>query len=514
MNSAPTPADLPGVLVLVSNPHDAPVSIHADLAALREAVQDLPYAAAFTAGVAEVDAVADLLARRDRPRCRVLHFVGHGSPPDGDDDDGRLVFEQRSGAARGMDRATLAATLAPTGSLEFDLAILSACHSERIAATLTTLGVRHAVAIEADESVYEIAAVKFYGRFYRTLLTGGTVAEAFSAGCNAVRTDARLGGRAAGEVAKFRLLPAAGDHAVAIFPARVDGALVFHDLPVITQPNFDAPPVGFIGRGRDKLTVVEALAARRGVLLKGVSGIGKTATGREVSRWLAERGWCDPGHAYFVALRDAGNAADVRTALLLSLALPAGDLPAGADAADKWLADRLPPRCLLLLDEAENAVHGGGLAVRNLLERLVASRSRPLVIVTSQVDVGSPALPVIGELHAQRHALDLVGVAGVAQDALLVQRHLRQQRLQIRVAAAAPAQRGRGGDVCPVEPLCRRRDRRRHYRHFRPWRARVAAPGGRSVVGGARLRRAAGAIRARLPAYALPHLCGAPACPG
>ncbi len=118
-----------------------------------------------------------------------------------------------------LDGAALAPVLAPTGALEFELAVLSACHSEAVGEALIALGVRHVVAIEADAAVYEIAAVRFYAHFYRALFTGADVTHAFAAGRSAVLTDARLGA-AAVEAAKFRLLPADGDHRATFAAAR------------------------------------------------------------------------------------------------------------------------------------------------------------------------------------------------------------------------------------------------------------------------------------------------------
>ncbi|MCB9119596.1 MAG: hypothetical protein H6640_07695 [Caldilineaceae bacterium] len=74
---APSPLS---ILLLVSSPHEAAVSVRDDLHALHAAVDDLPYAAEFVTCVAESDALLRVLNRYDRPPFRLLHFIGHGAP--------------------------------------------------------------------------------------------------------------------------------------------------------------------------------------------------------------------------------------------------------------------------------------------------------------------------------------------------------------------------------------------------------------------------------------------------
>ena len=106
------------------------------------------------------------------------------------------------------------------------------------------LHIPHIVAIEADATVYEIAAVQFCRRFYQTLLTGGTVAAAFMAGRNAVLLDERLGterGRA--EAAKFKLLPEGADHGVVLVTTTPTSTAVrLADLPRPSHPYFQDRP--------------------------------------------------------------------------------------------------------------------------------------------------------------------------------------------------------------------------------------------------------------------------------
>ncbi len=391
----------PHILLLVSNPLDAPIDIRHDLAKLSEALHELP-AATIVTQIAEANAVGERLALVNRPLFPVLHYLGHGYQP-ASGQAGLLFFEDANGTARPLDRNLLRTLLFPTsGTPEFQLAILSACHSQSVAQAFFDIGVRHVVAIEGDKSVYEIAAVRFFGRFYRTLLTGGTLRAAFEAGRRAVLTDeelAKLGKDAAqDEAAKFLLLPELANHDIVLFaPGQsAAGEAQLVPLPSPHHPLLLNRPAHFFGRSDDMLAAIRQLRGpRRALLVKGVSGVGKSALSIELAYRLVERGLALPDRAYFIALVNAHSADDVRREIARSLRIPVDSLPHEPLAANAELAQQLPKRALLILDEAENAIHAGGLAVRTLLESLAQSPHRPLLIVTSQSDMGSAFFPVL-----------------------------------------------------------------------------------------------------------------------
>ena len=299
--------------------------------------------------VAETDAISSLLAQRNRPSFHLLHYLGHGAKlPDAPS--GYLIMEDKTGGARALEPFRLHAVLNPTGTPEFELAVLSACHSESVAEAIISLGVRHIVAIEVDASVYEIAAVQFYKRFYQTLLTGGTVQEAFTAGRNAVLTDDRLSREAAlHEARKFKLLPEDQSHDTplrSIASAGGPGAVRLAALPRLTQPPFHRRPPYFIGRNADMRAVLRLLQQHRAALVRGVSGAGKTELAKATAHWLVARDWAQAEHTVFVALVEARTAADARSAIATALGLTLDQLPDNDEAANAALALRLPPAAL------------------------------------------------------------------------------------------------------------------------------------------------------------------------
>ncbi|MGB9724693.1 MAG: CHAT domain-containing protein, partial [Chloroflexia bacterium] len=276
------PPDHPHILFLVSSPLTAdPVAVDRALQELADALRTIPAPATFITRVAEADAIGALMARRDRPRFSVLHYLGHGYKPE-EVPSGYLIFEDQNGDLRPLQDHQLLGVLNPTGSPqpEFRLAVVTACHSESVAAALYALGIPHIVAVDAEEAVTQRAAITFFCRFYGVLLTGGTVAEAFRAGQNAVALDedlCRLGERVAlAEARKFRLLPEDGDHDRPLWPALPEGQVQVEPLPALTRPPFHLRPARFLGRGEEMRDVLSRLRERRAVLLRGVSGVGKT----------------------------------------------------------------------------------------------------------------------------------------------------------------------------------------------------------------------------------------------
>lgn len=392
----------PCTLFLVSSPLAAdPVAVDHAVQQLQEALTGVSAPGEFVVQAAEVDAVAGRLAQRNRLPFQVLHYLGHGYKPE-QTPEGVLIFEDKSGGIRPLDPLSLLATLNPTNrsTPEFQVAVLMACHSESVAKAMSALHVQHIVAVEADKSVYEVAAIAFLRRFYQTLLSGGTVQEAFDGGRNAVLMDEQLQrqGHAHNEAGKFKLLPEGASHAVTLHGAGLSvgipaGEPHIERLPSLTRSPFTHRPASFIGRERDMQAVLQRLAQQRALTITGVSGVGKTELAKETARWLTARRRVLAERVWFVGLVNARTTRDAISAIAIALGATAPTLSDNDDQAIDELAACLPQKSLLLLDEAENVRHSAGLSFRRLLEALATAANHSLILVTTQSDVGSPHLP-------------------------------------------------------------------------------------------------------------------------
>ena len=138
--------------------------------------------------------------------CTVLHLSGHGHPD-------FLAFEGEAGLTHILGVDDLRELLGSAAAAP-QLAFVSACHSRNLGQALADAGVPHVVAIQTDAAVLDNAAMVFARAFYRALLSGQTVAQAFAGGRVAVRNDPTLTRWQAEDIEgeKFLLLPAGADH--------------------------------------------------------------------------------------------------------------------------------------------------------------------------------------------------------------------------------------------------------------------------------------------------------------
>ncbi|MBU7044841.1 MAG: CHAT domain-containing protein, partial [Theionarchaea archaeon] len=88
-----------------------------------------------------------------------------------------LLFEDRKGGSQPVTGDYLKRLISMGEPVE--LAVISACYSEKIAETLVEAGIPHVVAIRSDTPVVDHAAVVFIGQFYRSLFKGDSVQKAF-----------------------------------------------------------------------------------------------------------------------------------------------------------------------------------------------------------------------------------------------------------------------------------------------------------------------------------------------
>lgn len=388
--------DSANILLLVSDPLDASISIQRDLLALQDGLRQLDAAVTFHVRAAEAEKIQDHLSRGNSPRYAVLHYLGHGYKAP-DDADGVLIFEKDDGSADALDQIRLSLTLKGAAA-EFKLAVISACHSASVANGLFAVGVEHVVAIDGDKTVYEAAAVAFCRRFYQSLLTGRNLLESFTSGKEALLTDPtmrRLGNAAtSAEADKFKLLSRPGFDPAQFSLAVGSGQTRLEEWPALTHPPFDQQPAEFIGRNEDMRELIAALNQKRAAIIVGVSGVGKTELAKQTARRFAARCRVDkPEDVAFASLVNAKSAEEARIQIALALGLP----PDGI--ADNGALQRAIPRHrLLILDEAENVIARDGLAFRQLLDAVITAPTNPFVIVTSQTNPNTSKAPPV-QLH-------------------------------------------------------------------------------------------------------------------
>ncbi|MFZ2411827.1 MAG: CHAT domain-containing protein, partial [Candidatus Methanoperedens sp.] len=111
-------------------------------------------------------ATTDELASGITEGYNILHLSGHGSQE-------FLLFEDGKGGSQLISGDYLKRLIGTGGP--FELAIVSACHSEKIGKMLTDAGIKHVVAIRCDVPVLDYAAIAFAGQFYRNLIQGENI---------------------------------------------------------------------------------------------------------------------------------------------------------------------------------------------------------------------------------------------------------------------------------------------------------------------------------------------------
>jgi hypothetical protein len=246
--------------------------------------------------------------------CRVLHYVGHGTPS-------HLVLERSdahqngTGEAHFLDHQSLkrlfsagggagpgAGGSSDTSGGGVKLAFVSACHSQGAGQAFVQAGVPHVVAIHSAQRVSDKASHIFARSFYLALFKGRTVRQSFEIGQASVEAHAAC---AAHEAEAFELFPQIAKgcmdvHDVSLFDDAESGAPIDCTPPPPPSRGLDSGRVAmltdrqFVGRHRELQRVVAMLNKGAGVVrclkLRGEEGIGKTALVLKVCEYLRLRG--------------------------------------------------------------------------------------------------------------------------------------------------------------------------------------------------------------------------------
>jgi CHAT domain/NB-ARC domain len=285
------------------------LSIQAEIDAIAlvlEQVSD-PLAVEIVVKVATSQTLQDVFSSRNKPL--IIHFIGHGMRAG---DGTALVLEDEVGTTRSFSEEELSITLSNRQQPPCQLALLNACHSEKLAQAFVKAGVPHVVAINAEDKILDVAARCFSRKLYQALFNQDSIANAFLVSRNAVKLDDKLKklfnsetyklGVNFDQAFKFRLLPQTShDRPLIIEPADS------HQVTYSQWSNTNIPPndPDFIGRRQAIYQVIKELveSEKRCLALHGMGGIGKTALAYAIGRWLHERNRYQDG-VWFISLRD------------------------------------------------------------------------------------------------------------------------------------------------------------------------------------------------------------------
>jgi len=150
-----------------------------------------------------------------------IHFSGHRQ-------DEHLIMEDELGGMRWFHLEDLQELIYCELSVPCCFVFLSASCSCRAGETFAAAGVLHVICCQ-DVDLKDCAAHAFTKHFYKSVVRGKTVKEAFEDGCKSVCVD-----YSNMEMDKFLLLPENGNHDVPLFEAR----------PVSQWPSYEQQVVG------------------------------------------------------------------------------------------------------------------------------------------------------------------------------------------------------------------------------------------------------------------------------
>lgn len=404
-------------------------------------------------------ATIDELAQGIEDRFNILHFSGHGHPE-------FLLFEDGKGGSSPVRGDFLKKLIGSGGP--FELAIVSACHSEEIGKLLLEAGVRHVVAIRCAHPVLDRAAIEFVGQFFRKLFRGKSIQAAFDYAKLLVEANPDLakakplleamaieeGKPYVPEEKKFVLLPESDPsfHTANLVEESVPEGSLTLESPSLAKSNLLVRPRTFVGRSREMHAVINRLFTGHITTIKATGGMGKTTLAVEAARWFQARGTFPDG-IYHVDIRQAETIGGVIAALGAALgAALQEEMTEPADVV-RVLRDK---QCLLLLDNAEEVLWRDEDSARNLIDQILKKCPRVRLLITSQRDVGGGlartgnGLPPLSA--TERRSADALADVGKATPAA--------RRVTVRRVCpfGRPTRRTSPIDRLDGQPVDRRRD--------------------------------------------------------
>lgn len=347
-----------------------------EIASVLEAISH-PISVEIVVKVATSQTLQDVLSSRFKPL--IIHFIGHGMK---EGNGTALVLENEVGITRYFSEDELAIALSNQQQPPCQLALLNACHSEKLAQAFVKVGVPHVIAVNADDKILDVAARCFSRRLYQALFNENSIADAFLGSRNAVKLDDKLRklfnsqtfqqGVNFDEAFKFILSPQTPHNQSLIIEPANSHQIIY---PQWSNTNIPRDDLNFVGRRQEIHQVIKVLVEsdKRCIALHGMGGIGKTALAYAIGRWLHERNRYKDG-VWFISLRDTDSVGTLITKVKQILELE-------NFALEKELRNS---RVFLIFDDLDRLIEKESDELIELLNSLLEQCSNLRLLLTSR----------------------------------------------------------------------------------------------------------------------------------
>ncbi|MEY3255869.1 MAG: hypothetical protein RLZZ29_1000, partial [Cyanobacteriota bacterium] len=356
------------------------LSIQKEIDAIASVLEDISYpiAVEIVVKVATSQTLQDVFSSRVKPL--IIHFIGHGMR---EGDSTALVLENEVGMTRAFSEEELETALSNQQQAPCQLALLNACHSEKLAQAFVKAGVSHVIAIDAEDKILDVAARCFSRRLYQALFNQDNIANAFLVSRNAVKLDDQLKtifnsetfqpGVNFDEAFKFRLLPQIPHNQSLIIEPADSHSVIY---PQWSNTNILPDNPNFVGRRQEIYQVIKVLVESENkpcIALHGMGGIGKTSLAYAIGQWLHERNRYKDG-VWFISLRDTDSVGTLITKIKESLEL-------NSFALAKELKNS---RVFLILDDLDRLIEKESNKLIEFLNSLLEQCPKLRMLLTSR----------------------------------------------------------------------------------------------------------------------------------
>jgi len=356
------------------------LSIQKEIDAIASVLEHIshPIAVEIVVKVATSQTLQDVFSTRVKPL--IIHFIGHGMR---EGNSTALVLENEVGMTRAFSEEELEIALSNQNQAPCQLALLNACHSEKLAQAFVKAGVSHVIAVDAEDKILDVAARCFSRRLYQALFNQDNIGNAFLVSRKAVQLDDKLKtifnsetfepGVNFDEAFKFRLLPQIPHNQSLIIEPADSHSVIY---PQWSNTNIPPDNPNFVGRRQEIYQVIKVLVEsenKRCIALHGMGGIGKTSLAYAIGQWLHERNRYKDG-VCFISLRDTDSVRTLITKIKQSLEL-------NSFALEKELKNS---RVFLIFDDLDRLIEKESNELIEFLNSLLEQCPKLRILLTSR----------------------------------------------------------------------------------------------------------------------------------